>query len=287
MATLYRNFLSGTITDNPLSDSATTINSANFASLPTITTDQMWLVLDPDGSAGAPEICRITAHGAAATSVTVAARDESAGNAQLTVNRSHVSGTEWVVALTQTDAEEFLKEVDSGDIVAGAIDYAHLAAEVEATLVPAGTIRATVNTSADTGWLLFDQTVVDAETEYPALWAVAPAAWKSGADLVLPDVDDTVLMAIGSLATIGAINGSNTSTALIAHTHTGAAHTHDAGASIKVAEDPATGVDVRTIATGTIDTGSASAANTGSTGSGTSFSIVQQALGVVLQIKAH
>jgi microcystin-dependent protein len=71
---------------------------------------------------------------------------------------------------------------------------------------------------------------VGAQSSYPALWAVAPAAWKSGSDLVLPDLGDTILIQADTIATLGATGGSNTRTLttneLPAHTHTGPSHTH-------------------------------------------------------------
>lgn len=122
MATLYRNFLAGTTTDNPLSSGATTINSSGFASLPVVSgSDVMWLVLDPDATAGAPEIVKVTAHTASATSVTVTRAQQS------TSARSHASGTTWRAVLTQTDLEEFLKTVDTANIVDGAVTTAKIA----------------------------------------------------------------------------------------------------------------------------------------------------------------
>lgn len=100
MSTLYANHLSGTTTDNPLSSGATTVNSAGFASLPVVgSPDTMWLVLDPTGVNGAPEIVQITAHTAAATSITVTRAQQS------TTARSHPSGTSWVVAVTKDDLD--------------------------------------------------------------------------------------------------------------------------------------------------------------------------------------
>ena len=100
MSTLYENFLAGTTTDNPLSDSATTINSSGFSSLPEVTGgDEMYITLDPDASAGAPEIVKVTAHSTSATSVTVTRAQQS------TSAREHASGTTWRHSFTKTDAE--------------------------------------------------------------------------------------------------------------------------------------------------------------------------------------
>jgi len=100
MAVLFSNHESGTTTDNPLLIGATTINSAAFADLPTVTSpDFMWLTLDPTGSAGAPEIVKVTAHTATATSCTITRAQQS------TTARQHASGTSWAAALTSSDLD--------------------------------------------------------------------------------------------------------------------------------------------------------------------------------------
>lgn len=87
---LRSNSLTGTITDNPLTSGATTINSAGFASLPTVTaSNSLALILDPLGVGGTPEIVLVTAHTAAATSVTVLRGQEGS------IARSMVFGTTW------------------------------------------------------------------------------------------------------------------------------------------------------------------------------------------------
>lgn len=99
MARLRRNFTSGTITDNPLTSGATTINSANFANLPVVASpNTMSLILDPLGAAGVPEVVLITAHTAGATSVTVSRGQETAygGGAA----RQHAQTTMWIHAVT-------------------------------------------------------------------------------------------------------------------------------------------------------------------------------------------
>jgi microcystin-dependent protein len=54
--------------------------------------------------------------------------------------------------------------------------------------VLAGTIVYTARAAAPTGWLFLDgSTVVNGQTLYPALWAVIPAGWQSGANIVLPN----------------------------------------------------------------------------------------------------
>jgi microcystin-dependent protein len=310
VGTLYRNFLSGTTTDNPLTNVATTVNGSAFSGLPEITApDFMWLVLDPEGDDGAPEIVKITAHTALATSVTVERAQQN------TSARQHDSGTTWHASpVTRTDAEEWLKTVAEANIAAGAVTLSKLATAVQNLLVPAGTIRATVKTTADDGWLLFNQTVVGAQSAYPALWAVAPAGWKSGSDLVLPNVDDSVLMDAGSVASLGTVDGANTATLaeanLPAHVHTidhnhasattssDGAHTHTTAIQ-SVGFKDGSGADTTRMQAGSTTATSSDGAhthtldlpnftgNSGSVGSGTAFSIAQKRLGVVFQIKAH
>lgn len=202
MATLYENLQGGTITDNPLTSGATTINSSAFQYLPTVSgSDIMYITLDPDGSAGAPEIVKITAHTAAATSVTVARAQQD------TTARSHVTGTEWIHGLTEDDVDTIF-----------------------ARLPRAGDLKWTLDTSESGSWINHDQTVVGCDSTYPALWAVAPASWKSGSDLVIPDLADVAMIGAGSVAALGAVGGANTATLttteLPAHTHTGPSHTH-------------------------------------------------------------
>lgn len=91
-------FKSGTITDNPLTNVATTINSAAFANLPAIgATEHLMLVLDPTAVAGAPEVVKVTAHTGSATSLTVV-RGQDGSSA-----RQHASGTIWRHAPVASD----------------------------------------------------------------------------------------------------------------------------------------------------------------------------------------
>lgn len=71
------------------------------------------------------------------------------------------------------------------------------AAALQALLIPAATIWATGAATADPGWRLCDgSTVTNAQTLYPSLWTRAPVAWRSGANIVLPNMmGRTVIMA--------------------------------------------------------------------------------------------
>jgi microcystin-dependent protein len=122
--------------------------------------------------------------------------------------------------------------VNAAELAANAVTEAKLDSAVVSKLLPAGTIAATIKSSADTGWLLLDgSTVASAETTYPALWAVVPVSWQSGSSLVLPNMANKMLFG-QSTTTLGATGGANSKTIaeanLPTHTHTinhGHAHT--------------------------------------------------------------
>lgn len=117
MTVLYGNFLAGTITDAPLLVGATSVNSSGFASLPVVSSpDIMYITLDPDASAGAPEIITVTAHTTSATVATVTR------GSQGTTAREHAAGTVWRASWTKTDAD-----AAAAIQAAGAIDTINLA----------------------------------------------------------------------------------------------------------------------------------------------------------------
>lgn len=114
MPVIYQNFVSGTITDNPLLIGATTVNGSALADMVAVSgSNSMWLVLDPDGANGAPEIVSVTAHTAAATSATIARAQQS------TTAREHPAGTVFRVAATKSDLDElpFRKLTTTGDML--------------------------------------------------------------------------------------------------------------------------------------------------------------------------
>jgi len=89
--------VSGTVTDNPLTIAATTLNSAGLANLAAVSSAHAVIVLDPLRTAGAPEIVIVTAHTGAATSATITR------GAYGTAARQHAQGTLWVHAPTIED----------------------------------------------------------------------------------------------------------------------------------------------------------------------------------------
>ncbi len=101
-ARLYDNNAQGTTTDNPLTNVATTVNSAGLANLSAVSGNHAVLVLDPLRAAGAPEIVIVTAHTGAATSATITR------GAYGTSARQHASGTLWVHPATKDDLTRIL-----------------------------------------------------------------------------------------------------------------------------------------------------------------------------------
>lgn len=95
---LRRNNIAGSITDNPLTNGATTINSPGFVDLPVVdTTNHLLLILDPLEANGAAEIVFVTAHAAASSVVTVVRGAENS------TPRQHPLGTTWFHGPVATD----------------------------------------------------------------------------------------------------------------------------------------------------------------------------------------
>jgi len=90
-----------------------------------------------------------------------------------------------------------------------------------------GTIQATCGATADVGYaLVAGQTLTNAQSTNPALWGRAPANWKSGANIILPDARGKFLVMddSGAVFTLGVAGGSLSKTIaagnLPAHSHT-------------------------------------------------------------------
>ena len=279
MATIYSNLQAGTTTTAPLLIAGTSLDSAGFANLPTIAApDVLWLTLDPTAIAGLPEIVQVTAHIAASTNVTIVRGQQG------TVARQQLAGTIWRHAATKSDWDQ--------------VPF----------LAPAGTIRQTINPAADSGWLLFNQTVTGAQTLYPALWAVAPAAWQSGANLVLPNLANTLLGGAGTIA-LGASGGANSKTIaannLPTHTHpvtvTDPGHLHAYGGYVMVSSSGGNanvvtggttanafnGGVLSTPSTTTFAVTGITAAATANTTTASLLDVTNAQLAIVYQIKAH
>lgn len=95
---LRTNFIQGKITDAPLLIGATAINAPEFADLPVVVAPDFLVVeLDPLRQFGTPEIVYVTAHAAAATTVTVL-RGQEGTNA-----RQHAATTRFVHGASSGD----------------------------------------------------------------------------------------------------------------------------------------------------------------------------------------
>lgn len=197
--------------------------------------------------------------------------------------------------------------VTSAKIADGTVSVADLASAVQNLLVPAGTVAATISSTADTGWLLLDgSSVLNASTAYPSLWAVAPASWKSGTTLTLPDMSNKTLGGSGT-TTLGAAGGANSVTLstsnLPSHYHTvnppavTVSHTFSQNFLYNLSDtfDPYMGVSNSGSAASYKYDGSYTHShvvdigqfNSGNTGSGTSVDVTNAHLAVNFQIKAH
>jgi microcystin-dependent protein len=115
---------------------------------------------------------------------------------------------------------------------------------VVAVAVPAGIVFSYVGTSAPAGYVFVDgSTITGGQTKFPNLWAVIPAAWKSGANIVLPDARGRAIIGAGTgagltaralAALLGAetVTLSSTESGVAAHSHTASSgnnsvdHTH-------------------------------------------------------------
>ncbi len=91
-------FVSGTILNNPLLIGGTTLSSNELSTFPAVVSPDIGvIVLDPRGTAGAPEVVWVTAHTAAATTATITRGQEG------TAARQHLVGVAWVHGPTIMD----------------------------------------------------------------------------------------------------------------------------------------------------------------------------------------
>lgn len=196
---------------------ATTAKSGNFGFLPVVTApNTLRLTLDPSGVLGfPPEIVVVTAHAANSTTVTIARAAETGfggGPARL-----WPLDTVWRHSLTRASIVEMME--------------------------PAGTIKGYIGTVAPLGYLMLNgATVAGASSAYPSLWAVAPASWKAGVDLNLPNMASTFLA--GAVAgAVGGAGGSN-SHALTAAELPASTITIDPPATLVAVAPPSTTVSI-------------------------------------------
>lgn len=115
--------------------------------------------------------------------------------------------------------------------IAGDIQDLAMAIDVDVTsfsgsVLPGGSVALTIAAAEPAGWAFLNgQTIPGADVAYPQLWAVAPATWKVGTGIVLPDARGRFLVAAGGSFNLGTIGGSNSRVLSIAqmphHSHGG------------------------------------------------------------------
>jgi hypothetical protein len=283
-------------------------------------------VLRVNSSATAPEWGQVATAGIADDAVTAAkiatgavGADEIAANA---VGASELADdavdTAAIVNLAVTTGKLADGAVTTSKIADSNVTLAKLATAVQNLLIPAGTISATIKSTADTGWLLLDgASIAGADLLYPSLWPIAPASWKSGTTLNLPTMANKMLEGQSTTA-LGASGGSNTVTIasgnLPTHVHSidppitnltlsDLGHSHTSGVTIRTSSGTFGGAASGHGGTAITDAADAniSSNTTGITGSvnieafnsadggfaNTALTITNAHLAVNFQIKAH
>jgi microcystin-dependent protein len=180
---------------------------------------------------------------------------------------------------------------------------AYVDASAQAAVL-AGSVVETVRTVAPAGWLFLDgATVTNGQSLYPALWAVIPVTWQSGANIVLPDARGRMTVGYNpsdaSFDAIGELGGAKTVTIatanLPAHSHTGTtnadSHSHalTAGGSV-ISTTSGGGVYAGGIggtATSIAADSHSHTFTTGNTGSGTALSVMNPYITLNRMIRAY
>lgn len=176
--------LSGTLTDNPLTAVATTVNSARFALLPVVLfPETLYIILDPLGVSGQPEIVLVTAHTAGSTSITVIRAQQG------TVARAHPQvngfGAAWQLQTT-------CAPVNCADVLLPELVSLGLGACVAPTLPPTAKYSGCVAQNVNS---------------FQAVYITAPRAlWNS-----LSEVVPVITIQTGGFPVIGARIGFYTS----------------------------------------------------------------------------
>jgi len=92
--------------------------------------------------------------------------------------------------------------------------------------VPGGTVTMTIAAVAPAGWALLNgTTLTNCQTLYPETWGASPVAWRSGADLLLPNAGSRYPITADATYGLGTVGGSATRQLaaghLPQHTHAG------------------------------------------------------------------
>jgi len=113
-----------------------------------------------------------------------------------------------VAQLLATDLDGFTGQAESP----ARSDHRHGTRDLQTLMQPAGTLRYTINSAAEPGWIEIDGTTyTGAQTAFPVLWGIVPAGWKSGSSLVTPDWRNRYAISHTGGRTVGDLLGSHTS----------------------------------------------------------------------------
>lgn len=266
------------------------------------------------------------------TGAATARQAVGANNTVLIADSAQTNGIKWASVDSANIASNAITTIKIADgavtsskILDNTIVSSDLSVALQNLLVPAGTIVATLRTTADTGWILLNGTSIpNAQSLYPSLYSAtsAVAGWWSGSTFTPPNMTNKMLEGSGTTA-LGATGGSNTVTIaeanLPAHFHTvnppsttvtsgtevetpsGSEVVYNAnnyGAAgtdyraVEQASNPVTnGMSLRDTSDGHTHTHSVTVDiaqfNSGSVGSGTSLTVTNAHVAVNFQIKAH
>lgn len=199
------------------------------------------------------------------TGTTTAALAASAtNNLTLLTDSTVANGIKWGQVPTAGIVDS---SVTTAKIADSNVTLGKLAAAVQNLLIPAGTISATIKSTADTGWLLLNgASIAGADALYPSLWAIVPASWKSGTTLNLPTTANKMLEGQSTTA-LGASGGSNTVTIASGNLPTHVHSIDPPSTAVSVTVDNNT-VDRVTRLTSEVANGFATGISPGSTGTG-------------------
>lgn len=178
MTRKYQNAVSGTLSSTLAIGGTTMTANPSLQSLITISSpDTIMITLDPEGSAGDPEIVEVTAHSAAANTATIVRAQEG------TTAREHLAGVAWVAAVTTAELDDFETSY-VGRVPVGAL------------LPYAGTASPDTNV-----WLLCDGDAVS-RTTYAALFTAIGTTFGNGdgsTTFNLPDLRGRVPMGLDNM----------------------------------------------------------------------------------------
>lgn len=146
---------------------------------------------------------------------------------------------------------------------------------------PIGTIVDYIGTVAPNDWTILDgSTITNGQNLYPNLWAILPASFKSGANIVKPDTRGRVTVHQGGTLLTGAIgstggaetvtlssseipahnHGLNSHNHTIAHTHT---YSRTTGSTVFISTTGGIGPMISTLSSTTTNTSAASTSVSG------------------------